>query len=162
MSEIHYANTGSDTTDFVEVSGPAGLSLDGYSLVRYNGKNGRLYGEAVALRDSISDEGSGYGALAFPIGFLQNGPDGVALVSSTGEVIEFISYEGAAFPATNGPAQGLWSTVMVNASGFPVSEGSHTLPTESLQRVGEASNFVWAGPLPATAGQLNEGFHFHA
>ena len=162
MSEIHYANGGTDANEFVEVSGPAGLSLAGYTLVRYNGQNGRVYGDTVALNNSILDEGSGYGALAFNVSLFQNGPDGIALVSRVGDVVDFISYESAAFPATNGPARGRWSTVMVNAGGLPVNEGSHTLPTESLQLVGEASNPTWAGPLPASAGRLNDGFNLRA
>jgi hypothetical protein len=32
INEIHYDNTGADTGEFVEIAGPAGTSLVGYSI----------------------------------------------------------------------------------------------------------------------------------
>lgn len=37
INEIHYDNIGSDVGEFVEVAGPAGTSLTGWSIVLYNG-----------------------------------------------------------------------------------------------------------------------------
>ena len=45
--------------------------------------------------------------VSYPPDGIQNGsPDGMALVDAPGQVLEFLSYEGA-FTATNGPAAGL-------------------------------------------------------
>ena len=108
INEIHYDNTGGDTGEFVEVAGPAGEDMAGWSLVFYNGNGGASYA-TIALSGVIPDEGSGAGALSFPQSGIQNGsPDGVALVDGA-TVVQFLSYEGG-FSASNGPAAGLPST----------------------------------------------------
>ena len=38
INEIHYDNTGTDANEFIEIAGPAGTNLAGYSLVLYNGE----------------------------------------------------------------------------------------------------------------------------
>ena len=43
ISEIHYDNAGADTGEAVEVTGPAGVDLAGWSLVLYNGSGGAVY-----------------------------------------------------------------------------------------------------------------------
>ena len=43
ISEIHYDNAGDDAGEAIEVTGPAGTDLTGWSLVRYNGSNGAVY-----------------------------------------------------------------------------------------------------------------------
>ena len=43
INEIHYDNTGTDTGEAIEVAGPAGTDLTGWSLVLYNGSTGALY-----------------------------------------------------------------------------------------------------------------------
>ena len=40
ISEIHYDNVGADAGEAVEVFGPAGTDLTGWSIVLYNGANG--------------------------------------------------------------------------------------------------------------------------
>src|SRR5262245_55249795 len=39
ISEFHYDNTGTDAGEAIEISGPAGTNLTGYSIVLYNGSN---------------------------------------------------------------------------------------------------------------------------
>ena len=43
INEIHYDNIGTDSDEFVEIAGPAGTSLEGYSIVLYNGSGGAVY-----------------------------------------------------------------------------------------------------------------------
>ena len=43
ISEIHYDNAGTDAGEAVEVTGPAGMDLTGWSIVRYNGSGGAVY-----------------------------------------------------------------------------------------------------------------------
>ena len=105
INEIHYDNDGGDTGEFVEIAGPAGTSLDGVELVLYNGNGGRSY-NTVSFSGSLSDQGNGFGTAALFPSSIQNGsPDGIALVAS-GNVIQFLSYEGN-LTATDGPAAGL-------------------------------------------------------
>ena len=158
INEIHYDNTGADVGEFVEVAGPTGTSLDGYSLVLYNGNGGASY-NTTPLSGTLLDFGDGFGVSATFISGIQNGaPDGIALVDPGGSVVEFLSYEGS-FTATSGPATGLTSTdIGVFESG--------TLPVGlSLQLTGTgtvASDFSWNTPGPETADALNNNQSFGA
>ena len=43
INEIHYDNCGTDTGEAIEIAGPAGTDLTGWSLVLYNGNGGAVY-----------------------------------------------------------------------------------------------------------------------
>lgn len=43
INEVDYDQPGSDTTEFVELSGPPGMSLTGWTLYFYNGSGGAFY-----------------------------------------------------------------------------------------------------------------------
>ncbi len=151
INEVHYDNRGTDTDEGLEVAGPAGTDLKGWSLVLYNGKNGRPY-RTVSLEGSFPDQQGGYGTLSFPINRIENGsPDGIALVNSTNEVVQFLSYEGG-FTAASGPAEGLAATDM------GVRESNNTEAGHSLQLRGSGNtlaDFAWHGPGQATPGLVN-------
>lgn len=156
INEFHYDNSGSDIGEFVELVGPAGFSLVGWSIVLYNGSNGTPY-NTISLTGAFDDEGTGFGALSFSIGGIQNGaPDGIALVDASGSVVQFISYEGS-FTATSGPAAGMTST------DIGVSESSGTPAGQSLQLQGsgtQVADFAWTGPSAASPGDINAGQFF--
>jgi hypothetical protein len=156
INEIHYDNTGADTGEGVEVAGPAGKSLSGYSLVLYDGAAGASY-NTVALSGTIPNQSNGFGTVWFPIAGIQNGsPDGVALVGPGPTVIQFLSYEGA-FAAANGAAMGMMST------DIGVSEATGSPVGQSLQLTGTGTSyaaFTWAGSATATPGALNNGQTF--
>jgi endonuclease I len=153
INEIHYDNNGTDTGEFVEVAGPAGQDLTGWSLVGYNGNGGGVY-VTVPLAGAIANQQNGMGCRAFSILGLQNGaPDGIALVNAQGAVVEFLSYEGS-FTANGGPANGMASV------DIGVSEDDTTPVGFSLQLQGTghaASAFTWSAPLARTLGQPNVG-----
>lgn len=90
----------------------------------------------------------------YPPNSLQNGgSDGIALINSIEEVIEFISYEGT-FTARNGPANGETSV------DIGVSESERTSASFSLQLVGEGcdrSDFTWQKPARSSKGDVNMG-----
>ncbi len=107
FSEIHYDNTGTDVGEAIEVVGPAGTNLSGYSIVLYNLTGGAVY-NTLALTGTLPATCGTRGVLFFsyPQDGIQNGPqDGFALVDNTGAVVEFLSYEGV-LTASNGPAAG--------------------------------------------------------
>ena len=135
FNEIHYDNNGTDTGEAIEIEGPAGTNLSGYSIVLYNGNGNEPYNTRVlggVLPASCGDRG--VLAFTYPTDGIQNGaPDGMALVGPANQVIEFLSYEGPMTGAM-GPAAGMTST---NIGEEPAS----TLPGNSLQR--DANN-VWA------------------
>jgi predicted extracellular nuclease len=150
----HYDNDGGDTGEFIEVSGPAGTDLSGYTLVLYNGNGGAPY-DTLSLAGAIPDEASsGYGAVSVAATGFQNGaPDGLALVDSDGNLVQFLSYEGA-FTAVGGAANGVTSVDV------GVSELGTTPVGFSLQLTGTGSaaeDFTWTGPAPASPGAINTG-----
>lgn len=157
INEVHYDNVGTDSGEAIEVAGPAGTSLEGWSLVLYNGSaNVRAPYETVALSGTLPDEGVGFGALAvaFASNGIQNGsPDAVALVAPDGTVAQFLSYEGS-FEALTGPAAGLTST------DIGVAQTSDTPLGSSLQLTGTGSlyrDFAWIADVPASFGAINVG-----
>lgn len=154
INEFHYDNAGSDVGEFVEIAGPAGTDLTGWSVVLYNGNGGGSYGTIDLSAETIDDEGTGSGAVSVARAGIQNGsPDGLALVDNTGAVIQFLSYEGS-FTAADGPAAGLSST------DIGTSEPGTTAIGDSLQLTGTgttAGDFAWTGPAAESPGSLNVG-----
>jgi predicted extracellular nuclease len=159
INEIHYDNSDTDAGEAIEIAGPAGTDLAGWSLVLYNGNGGAAY-NTTALGGTIPDQQNGYGTLAFsyPVNGIQNGsPDGIALVQGE-TVVQFLSYEGS-FTAVGGPADGMAST------DIGVAEGSATPLGDSLQLVGTGTTYedmTWSGPMPNTLGNVNTGQTFSA
>ncbi len=151
INEIHYDNASSDVDEGVEIAGPAGSDLTGWSLVLYNGSNSEAY-NTVALSGSITDLQDGFGAIFFTISGLQNGsPDGIALVDAANELVQFLSYEGT-ITGIGGPADGIESTDIV------VSESGSTPVGFSLQLGGEGAvyeDFVWEAEAASTYDAIN-------
>ncbi|NMH60390.1 ExeM/NucH family extracellular endonuclease [Alteromonas ponticola] len=151
INELHYDNAGSDENEFVEIAARAGTDLGGYSLEFYNGNGGSVYG-TLTLSGVISAQQGGMGTLAFAFAGIQNGsPDGVALISPEGDVIQFLSYEGQ-FTASSGTAAGMDSTDIL------VAEESSSPVGYSLQLGGQGSTyaeFAWQTSNEATADAVN-------
>lgn len=100
INELHYDNAGADTGEFVEIAGPAGLDVQGYTVLAYNGRNGQVYA-SLGLTDRLGNGTGGVAARAYPLPGMQNGEaDGLALVDPDGVVVEFISYEARSPPRT--------------------------------------------------------------
>jgi len=156
INEFHYDNKGRDAGEFVEIAGPAGTDLNGWTLVGYNGANGSAY-QTVGLQRVLADQQNGFGTVTVDLGTIQNGaPDGLALVDSEGRVVEFLSYEGDLL-ATSGPAAGQ------TALDIGVSESGSDPKGRSLQRVGtgqRAADFSWQPPAIDSPGVPNAGQTF--
>ena len=43
IAEFHYDNTGTDAGEAIEISGPAGADITGWTVVLYNGNDGAVY-----------------------------------------------------------------------------------------------------------------------
>lgn len=158
INELHYDNSGADAGEGVEIAGPAGTDLAGWSLALYDGASGSLY-DSLSLVGLIPDQQNSYGTMFFPIAGIQNGgtatPDGLALVNNT-SVMQFISYEGM-FTAVDGPAAGLISV------DIGVAETGTTPLGFSLQLAGTGNlyqDFAWNGPAAGSPGAVNPGQAF--
>lgn len=86
INEVDADSAGTDTTDFIELMGPAGAALDGLCLLAYNGSTDRAY--LVLDLDGKTFNAAGFFVIGNPaaanVGLsfnesLQNGPDAVAL-----------------------------------------------------------------------------------
>ncbi len=151
VNEIHYDNASTDSNEGIEIAGPAGTDLTGWSIVLYNGNGGSSYNMAN-LNGVLTNQQGGMGALFFPITSIQNGePDGLALVDNNNNVIQFLSYEGS-FTAVGGAADGLTST------DIGVSEASSSTVGFSLQLSGTGAlytDFTWATSAASTYNAVN-------
>ncbi len=163
INEIHYDNTGTDVGEAIEIAGPAGTDLAGYSLVLYNGSTtpgAAVVYNTINLTGSIDNEGSGFGAVSFslPANGLQNGAfDGIALIGPGGVVLQFLSYEGVITGAAGTPAAGVTST------DIGVLETGTEAVGLSLQLTGTGTtgtNFAWQAPATASFGTINAGQTF--
>lgn len=152
FSEIHYDNFGTDVGEAIEIEGPANTDLTGWSIVLYNGDApSRNVYSTVTLSGSTNAActnlpGRGILYVEYPSNGIQNGPDGFALVDRTGNLIEFLSYEGS-FTAVDGPAAGKTSKdIVVLQSSAPAGQ--------TLQRKADGS---WEGPKAGNIGGCNSG-----
>ena len=88
---------------------------------------------------------------------LQGGsPDGLALVNASGQVVQFLSYEGS-FTATDGAAVGL------TATDIGLAEPDTAPKSTSLQLRGTGNayaEFYWVGGVAKTNGAKNTGQTF--
>jgi len=160
INEIHYDNSGADTGEFVEIAGPAGTDLTGWSIVPYNGNGGVTYSPTGTFIGPLAPQQNGFGTASVSILGLMNGaPDGIALVNN-GTVVQFLSYEGS-FLATNGPASGLTSTdIGVLETGSAAEPAGLSL---QLQGTGATyQSFSWTGPIDDSPGEVNTGQTFVA
>jgi predicted extracellular nuclease len=160
INEIHYDNTGTDAGEAIEIAGPAGTDLTGWSIVLYNGAGGAVYDTDV-LSGVIPDQQNGFGTVSFsyPVNGIQNGaPDGIALVNPSNVAVQFLSYEGT-FTAVGGPANGMVST------DIGVSESGSEPLGQSLRLTGTGSayeDFTWNTSAAASFGAINPGQSFGA
>lgn len=153
INEIHYDNVGTDVSEKIEVLAPAGTNLAGWSVVLYNGGDGKTYA-TLPLSGTIANQCSGFGTATVAAPGIQNGaPDGVALVNASGTLVQLLSYEGT-FTATNGPTSGRASTAI------PQSETTSTATGTSLQLTGTGSryaDFSWQASRTSSFGTCNTG-----
>ena len=90
INEIHYDNSGTDAGEAIEVAGPAGTNLAGWTLLLYNGSGGAVY-NTIGLSGTLPNQQSGCGVLSFtqagnrPIGSSKPG-------SCSGRPLSFMSY----------------------------------------------------------------------
>lgn len=161
INEIHYDNASTDSGEAIEIAGPAGTDLSGWSVVLYNGNTpaAAVTYDSDALSGTIPDQGGGFGtvSLSYPSNGIQNGGnDAIALVDGLGAVVQFLSYEGVA-TASNGPAAGMTST------DIGVVETGSDPAGYSLQLVGSGTaygDFTWQAPAAQSFGAVNAGQSF--
>lgn len=146
FSEIHYDNSSDDVSEQIEIEGPAQTDLSDWSVVLYDGTKTTVYDTKVLTGVTIPATCGTRGVVVVPFFTIQNGsPDGFALIHN-GEVVQFLSYEGA-FTATDGPAVGKTSI------DIGVGEPSTSSAISSLQL--NATSGRWVGPTRRSFGRCN-------
>ncbi len=154
INEFHYAQSGTDTGEFVEIAAAAGTDLSGYAVALYDAA-GTFY-RFIPLSGIVPNQQNGFGARAFAVGtdVIPNGPGAIALYRNT-DVLEFLSF-GGTITATDGPAAGRTST------NVGVVEDDTTSPTSSISRIGQGdggSDFGFVNTT-ATPNGVNNGQSF--
>jgi endonuclease I len=154
INEFHYDNEGTDEGEFVEIAVNAEFAdLSDVTLTLYNGSNGSVYSTYSGndFTGGETENGISFYYADLPSNGLQNGgPDGMSLDIS-GDLIQFLSYEGT-FTAVDGPAQD------VESSDIGVEQTGTTPIGSSLQLTGSGSQydaFKWIVTDSATKGQVN-------
>jgi DNA/RNA endonuclease G (NUC1) len=148
FSEIHYDNASTDAGEAIEISGPAGTDVTGWTILLYNGSNGTVY-DTKTLSGTIPATCDARGVIVtnYAVNGIQNGdPDGMALVDNAGAVIEFLSYEGT-LTAVEGAANGLTSV------DIGVAEKGTDAAGMSLARKADGT---WSAPAASTFGACND------
>ncbi|WP_064747153.1 endonuclease [Lysobacter antibioticus] len=164
INEFHYddATSSGDVGERIEVVATAGETLSNYRIYLYNGSSpsaATTYDNDLVPAGSVVSCGGSVriATLSYPTNGIQNGPnDGFALVDGSGNVVQFLSYEGS-ITASNGPAAGKTS------SNLPVSESGSTAAGTSLQLSGSGSaysQFAWQNSATQTFGACNNGQSF--
>lgn len=164
INEFHYddATSSGDVGEKIEVVATAGETLSNYRIYLYNGATpsaATSYDNDLLPAGSVVTCGGSVriAVLSYPTNGLQNGSnDGFALVDGSGNVVQFLSYEGA-ITASGGPAAGLTS------SNLPVSESGSTAAGTSLRLSGSGStyaNFAWQASAAQSFGACNAGQTF--
>jgi uncharacterized repeat protein (TIGR01451 family) len=154
INEIHYDNTGTDVGEFVEIAGPAGTDLTGWSIDLYTGAGGTVYDTHALTGVVIDDEGAGFGAVSVALPIQNGDPDGIAL--SDGSLVQFLSYEGT-FAGSGGPANGSGSTDIGVAEAGSEAVGLSLGLTGSGATYGD---FTWTTGLDDSPGSINPGQAF--
>lgn len=164
INEFHYddATSAGDVGERIEIVATAGETLSNYRVYLYNGSSPS---SAVTYDNDLVPAGSvvtcggsvRIATLSYPTNGIQNGSnDGFALVDGSGNVVQFLSYEGQ-ITASGGPASGRTST------NLPVSESGSTAAGTSLQLSGSGSaysQFAWQNSAAQTFGACNNGQSF--
>lgn len=145
INEINYT-ANNPTERGLELAGEAGSSLEGWSLVYYAVDGTIDYAEYMS--GILPNQQGGYGVGWYEIDQYSNG-GGVALVNSSGGVVQYLSYGTATYlQATEGPAVGLVAEHI----------GVQLSPSESLQLTGTGLtylDFVWGLPGDSNLGNVN-------
>lgn len=152
VNEIHYDNDGVDVVEAIEIVIGPSENIAEFSIELYNGNNGATY-KTIGGSEFFSGVSSNGFQIYSVLTVIQNGaPDGLALIRS-GNLVEFLSYEGS-FTAIDGTAIGEMST------DIGVQETSTTPIGFSLQRAGtgnQGTDFEWMPPAKSTAEAFNMG-----
>ena len=62
FNELHYDNAGTDVGEAIEIAGPAGTDLTGWSIAHYNGNGGAVY-RTTGLSGTIAIQHGGLGTV---------------------------------------------------------------------------------------------------
>lgn len=156
INEIHYDNVGGDVNEGIEIAGPSGTDLNGWSLELYNGSNLQVYA-TINLTGTIPNLQNNRGTFWFSISNIQNDTEGFALIDPLNNLVQFLSYEGT-FTAVDGVASGSLSIDI----GVEESDTTTNLG-HSLQLTGSGTkyhHFNWVVTANATVNFKNNSQTF--
>ena len=166
LNEIRANDDGTDDAEFIELVGPAGTDLSGWSLIHYNGSGGAIVFSFIFPTGTIIPDDGVLDKNSIPIGFvvirnsahsvpnsdyewgnigLQNGPDGIELMNATGQRVQALTWNGLGDLSDGNPP---WRNIGNDSN----TDNSLSAP-DSLQEIFK-KNWVLENPTP---GALNTG-----
>jgi lamin tail-like protein len=127
INEVDYDQVGADGDGFVEIANTASTAADlaGIVLVFVDGADGAEY-----RREALTGTLAAGGHLVVPIDAQNGAPDGLALVSASGDLVDALSYEGEITQAQIGGA----AVSLVEGSALPASVADSNAVAGSLIR----------------------------
>lgn len=173
INEVRYDVAGTDTAEFVELAGPAGLPLAGWQILGVDGGNEFAAGAfsptaLIPLPTSLSGArgsgGVGYASVTYATEQLRNGArKGFMLIDPVGNVVQLISFEGQ---FTMAPNQGAGRRLLRSVTTAAVQQGNATLDPlrSSLQLRGNGcryEDFTWERTTVDTQGRVNAAQTFN-
>lgn len=155
VNEIDYDQVGADSGGFVEIFNAGGgeADLTGIALVLVDGGTGGEY-----LRRTLTGTLAPGGYLVVEVDAQNGAPDGVALISAGGALLDALSYEGAIEAATIGGT----TYDLVEGTVLPAATADSNTVTGSLARIPNGSDTDdaatdWAFTSTVTQGAVNVG-----
>jgi Lamin Tail Domain len=127
INEVDYDQVGADGDGFVEIAnaGTAAADLIGVALVFVDGADGAEYRREVLTGTLGAGE-----HLVVPVDAQNGAPDGLALVSASGSLVDALSYEGEITQAQIGGA----AVSLVEGTALPAAEADSNTTEGSLIR----------------------------
>ncbi|PZX15822.1 putative extracellular nuclease [Palleronia aestuarii] len=169
ISEIDADTPGTDMAEFVEIfdGGAGGTSLDGLTLVLFNGNGDTAY-DAISLDGQVTNAGGYFvvgseavanvGLAAFTSDGLQNGADAVALYAGAAPAVGEAATQENLLDAVVYDTNDADDAEMLAALGQSVQwneDANGEKDTQSLSRVGDG--FVAGTPTPGTGASETGG-----
>ena len=167
IQEVLYDAVGAEAAGvFTELSGPAGTSLDGWSLVGINGGTGTSYRTVDLSGAAIPADGilvvatasaeAGLAAARDLVGSVdwQNGPDAVQLLDGDGQIVDALQYgDAGAFNAGEGtpaPSAAAGQSLSRDAAGTDSDDNAADFSVLQVPTPGTAATKGFTISLPDT------------
>lgn len=163
ISEIMYQES---QDNFIEVAVPRGTDVSGYSVAIYDASGVLQTTMSFDLPDGTMGGSDVYTFDQFTTGYAQYGAsEAIALIDGSGNVLQFVSFEGKTVTPSSGPAAGVTSTDLgftQSLQSLETSDGGTTYNAQAAPNPGTIpcyapDTLIATADGPKAAGALRRG-----